>query len=369
MGFVHNFGETKEELNLGGRQNQYMRQFEDFLIKLKEAGASLAFFCDGQLQPDKNYEWCRRRDDEYKHALNIIDENINNNNEIKKRFGCKTIVKSFLKLVEDKNYGIVHISTDIECDTAIAKYAHKNNAMAIIASDSDFLIYEGGYNWWDANTINYKKMTAYSFDRKKFRDEIQLTDVQLKYFATIVGNDYTNKIAQRNDFQVTTRFCQGLKESSDYSVYYEIAKYMTPRYNAYNTQNPRKNIDLIIKSIKSYDVNYDEDPVSRSQFDEYSVSNVLMYAFLNEKVFQYEANFLDYKERCNNNNNNTNGTDNNYASFMDRLIDVFCKLGGILIKGSNYSNRNLKLKIVTKYSLYEKYTLKEHTPIYPKRKN
>lgn len=98
-----------------------MRNFEKFLIKLRESGATLAFFCDGQLQSDKNDEWCRRRDGEFQVSLNMISEHTNQDVEFKRRFGCKTIVKSLLKLVKDKHYGDVVISTQVDCDVAIAK--------------------------------------------------------------------------------------------------------------------------------------------------------------------------------------------------------------------------------------------------------
>lgn len=121
MGFVHNFGKTKTELHLGGRQHIYLRDFELFLIELRKLGARVAFFCDGQLQSDKNDEWCRRRDTEFQDTFKMINPNLDHDDQCKRRIGCKTIAKSLLKLVEDKRYGKVMISTQVDCDAAIAK--------------------------------------------------------------------------------------------------------------------------------------------------------------------------------------------------------------------------------------------------------
>lgn len=122
MGFVHNFGDTAVELILGGRQHIYLRNFEEFLLELRKCDVKLAFFCDGQLQAEKNDVWCQRRDADFQAALRVIDEH-SHPDAPRKRFGCKTIAKSLLKLVEDKSYGKVVISTEVDCDKAIAKYA------------------------------------------------------------------------------------------------------------------------------------------------------------------------------------------------------------------------------------------------------
>lgn len=73
MGFVRRLTKIAAELDLGSRQNIYLKKFEQFLIDLQNASASLAFFCDGQLQSNKNDEWCRRcRDFEYKISQAMI---------------------------------------------------------------------------------------------------------------------------------------------------------------------------------------------------------------------------------------------------------------------------------------------------------
>lgn len=175
MGFVHNFGQTTIELILGGRHHLYLMDFENFLIKLVAAGAKLAFFCDGQLQSDKNDEWCRRRDTEFIASYATINGNEYDKRQSNKRFGCKSIVKSLLKMIEDKQYGEVIISTQVDCDKAIAKYAVSNDALAVVASDSDFIIFQGKYRWWDASSINLRQMSAKCFERNSIRKYFDLT--------------------------------------------------------------------------------------------------------------------------------------------------------------------------------------------------
>lgn len=350
MGFVHNFGESAVELSTGGRHHIYMHNFEQFIVKLIEAGASLAFFCDGQLQTDKNDEWCRRRDAEFYAALDLMERNFSGERR-SKRFGCKTIVKSLLKLVADKRYGEVVISTQMECDAAIARYAAQNDALAVIASDSDFLIFDGNFQWWDANSVRMNRMQAKCFERNQLLELLDLTSDQLKYFATIVGNDYTKHLSSKRwNFHQVADFCRSMPPKSGTElINEEIEKYMQ-----IDQKHVTGAIDLISKSIKSYDINFDVAASTATPIDDYCATNVLLYSFLKRQVFQYEVNFLDFKSRNEN---------NNVQLLVDTFLDVFRKLGGILLNGSKHSNP--KLKIVTKYAIHENYMLKEHMPIYP----
>lgn len=228
--------------------------------------------------------------------------------------------------------------------------------MAIVASDSDFLIFEGDFEWWDANSIDMHHMTAKRFERKQLRQMLALSNEQLKYLATIAGNDYTKHAKlYRCDFKQVAKFCQSIDANqSEESIHRKIENYL---------QNNRAfKIDLcsIAKSIKSYDVNFDMEE-SIDPIDDYVKKNVLAFAFSKGKVFQYEANFLDFEER------NTECQNNNIQLFLHSLLEVFCKLGGILLNQN--SQDNPLLKIVTKYSLNENYKLREHAPIYPTSEN
>lgn len=358
MGFVHKFGSSAMELTLGGRQQIYLLEFEQFLIKLREAGATLAFFCDGQLQTDKSDEWCHRRDAEFHDTYQMISQN---GATSKRRFGCKTIVKSLMKTVEDKRYGHIVVSTQVDCDAAIAKYAVANNALAVVANDSDFVIFEGNFQWWEASSMSLRQMKAFRFERLKLREMFALNNKQMKYFATIAGNDFTKDIPMRKwmNFEKIATFCRSLRsDRSEDRIHKDIAKFM---------QIDHRQIDAIATSIKSYDINFTVEPIGMP-IDEYAARNVLIHAFRSAKIFQYEANFLDFEQRNNNNKNNYNKNNNNahFDTILDIFIDVFRKLGGILLK--ERAHENPLLKIVTKYSLHEKYTLKQHTPIYPNGK-
>lgn len=359
MGFVHNFGANKIELNLGGRQHQYLQQFERFVTRLIEAGANLAFFSDGHLQESRNHVWCQRRNVEFTDALDCIASNESTNGKVvaraflKRRFGCKTIVKSLFKLIQDKNYGQLIVSTHIDCDLAIAKYACESSALAVIASDSDFLIFDGSFQWWHSNSMDMANMTVNCFDRTKLLTLLNLSRTQMTYLATIAGNDQTSDLVRKpSDFIAIADFCRSLERQPCKQIYADIVRFM----QIDQRMDRNKAIDCVTKSIESYDlanVNAAQQPTTA--IDEYCATNVMMFAFKNQKVFQYDMNFLDFKAR--------NQLDNDYYPIAFTVLDVFRKLAGIMLK--NVDHRMATLKIVTKYSLDEEYALKLHTPIYP----
>lgn len=201
-----------------------------------------------------------------------------------------------------------------------------------------------------------QQMTAKCYERNRLRNMLYLRSENMKYLATIAGNDHTGHlVAKRCDFHEVADFCRSINSSETdpkamRSIYWKIEKYMMG--NAIK----RIEIDSIAKSIQFYDINYEIDKCTDA-LNDYCAKNVLMFAFLHQQVFQYEVNFLDFKQRNKHNKNK------NVQLFSDTLLEVFRKLGGILLNGTSHTDP--MLKIVTKYSLYEMYTLRVHTPIYP----
>lgn len=103
----------------------------------------------------------------------IIDDRTNDS-------GCKSIVKSLLKMIEDEQYGEVVISTQVDCDKAIARYA-----LAVVTNDCGFVIFQGSYHWWEAGSMNLHQMSAKCFERNSIRKYFELTD-QVSDLLTVI---------------------------------------------------------------------------------------------------------------------------------------------------------------------------------------
>lgn len=349
MGFIHVFGKDGTESWLGGRLHLYLQRLEIFLEKLTGAGASLIFVCDGQLRSDKKDEWCSRRNEQYDASLRIMNGN-SNQGDHRLQIGCKSVVKSYLKLIEEKNFGKIIISTEFDCDAVLAKYAHQHKALAIVASDSDFFIFEGSSQFWLTDKFDTENMSVRSYDRNKIRKFLGLTVDQMKILATIAGNDHSKVISRYsrkfNNFQEIANFCRSLSPESNDNLYHAVA--IRIKNHPWVTKD---DLQIVERAIKSYEIDF-ELPEEPTAITKLITSNVLMYAFYMGGSFQYDVNFMDFNSRENNNNG---------QPFIDSLLEVFRKLGGILL----CNRREKHLNIVTKYNSDSSYELQMNEPIYP----
>lgn len=362
MGFIHSFGSNFTELLCGGRHNLYLEKMNTFLKCLVEHGAKLVFFCDGQLRTVKIDEWSRRRNseyDEYLHTLDRIDQqcltaNLCDTNDSRNQT-CKTSVGSLIRMARE--YGEVIVTTDFDCDAAVAQYAVQNNALAVLANDSDNLIYEGKWQYWDV-IVDFDQMQTYRYGRNHLVNYLKLTRNEMKMFATLVGNDYMRDMRFRKRFRRDKR-----------SRYHDIADYVRSlniHKDILNDQFYQRicidlfgNIDMVgnmRNSIESYNIHF-EIPINKHKLDIYVAENVAMNAMLNDGILQYDVNLIDFRQS---NNNNEISTD---RSFTEAIIPVLKRLAGILLQ--HKIDAELKFKLVIKLSINYEYGLQYISPKYP----
>lgn len=362
MGFIHVLCTNDIENLLCGRHNIYLQTVTAFFDVLKENGAKMVFICDGKIYSNKLDEWSKRRSKEYGQSVAVMQNLMEDAFMLRgsarpPKIGIKYVAKSFLKVVE--NYGEVVTATEADCDMLVVSYACDNDVLAVIGSDSDYLVYEGNWQFWHTDFFNIEKLMAMKFDRELLRSTLNLSSDQMKIFATILGNDYTKSLRRKPIgahlpdrkayINYVSQFCETLQLPFTRTLYADIKN----RFFEGDTEEVVRAIDM---SIESYSVSHFCDLI-RDEFESYTVGNVLMTAILNESIFQYEANYIDFKERLN--NNNSDG-----KHFMDDIVNVFRKLGGILLKDKMSAEPTLK--IFTKFTQNTPYELKEFTPIYPK---
>lgn len=352
MGFIHSFTQTNDECILGGRHNVYIDLATNFFEQLTECGAKLVFFCDGQLQQNRINVWCSRKDREYTATMAILSEIDADKYRCSDRYGhsgSKYFVNSLLETA--KRFGPVIVATEHDCDAMTAQYATRNNALAIVASDSDYLIYEGNWQHWHVDTLDMKRFSVKRFNRNALTGRLRLNRGQMKVFATIAGNDYVKRgHPYQQDFRSIADFCRTLTvtTSPNEMVYRKIADYIS---NGGNNQNTIRSIKL---SIESYDINF-ELVTDADNLELYVRENVLMHAILNDGIFQYQANYVDLSAANNNNNNK--------ESYLENILSAMRRLAGVLLHDKKAERGSFKL--VTKHSLETKYELTHEMPEYP----
>lgn len=179
----------------GGRHQNVMKFWTDMLEEFRRLGCLLVFFSDLNIQKGKIEEWMNRRQQDAK-----IYDNLYRSIESGKTLqqfqsdgqDKKALNSTFYGLTVIANkYGEFRYATESECDVEIVRYANENNALAIISSDTDFLIYEGSWRCWQSGDLELSPLRTIEFDRKEFLSLHNLNRRQASLFATLLGNDFT----------------------------------------------------------------------------------------------------------------------------------------------------------------------------------
>lgn len=77
----------------------------------------------------------------------------------------------------------------MECDAEISKFALENDCLAILAQDSDFIIYEGAEYYWSMKNFDLDTMTTLNYDRIKLANSLRIPPQHLPLVASLMGND------------------------------------------------------------------------------------------------------------------------------------------------------------------------------------
>ena len=190
---MYNLFNNTIEIELCGGDFAWAVEQADWLFsKLVSFGAKLVFFYDGPGQLAKQETKVKRKNEKYQTCIEIL-------RDIESGLSLEMVSKKHRNWYPQhkpagikeaaKKYGEFHLSVEKEADLEIAAYAVKNNALAILAEDTDFLIFEGNWRYWSAESINLKTMKTIEYNRNGFKQFLGLSYEQLKLFATISGSD------------------------------------------------------------------------------------------------------------------------------------------------------------------------------------
>lgn len=188
----------------GMRSDVYCKRVRAFFQRMVDAGAKFVFFTDGPVQNDKQPTWMKRQNMKYDDQLAVIDkldQHVPLRNLVNTDLPPTTMVAPLLRTVV-KEFGPLTSSIHNECDLELAAYATENDAYAIMADDSDFLIYAGKWRYWSIRNIDEIRLTTLAYNRVALRARLALSESQLPLFAALGGND----IVQYEDVKVRKRF-------------------------------------------------------------------------------------------------------------------------------------------------------------------
>ncbi|CAO1410077.1 unnamed protein product [Diamesa hyperborea] len=311
MGLVSFVSRNKFDTLCGGRHNIVAIEIDELFQKIKNIGAELVFFMDGPIQDEKYSTWRCRQNLRYESCNEILDD-IDNGMPLwkiiqKENNKCYSIpnISTVIPILEEKakKYGTLHKTYSVECDLEIAAFASNNPAvLAVIAHDSDFLIFPGDWRYFSINLLSVDTMITKEFNRAALREFLGLNDKQLVIFATLASND----VIKYEEVKHFHNQISGTRTIAKYK-FPAIAKVIKEQLNIGRKKIPAEIVNLlwrdsspesitrVQKSLKSYKINFKKEDYSVTnpllhqciQHDLMFVFDILMKTTVNFTLFYY----------------------------------------------------------------------------------
>ncbi|CAH1402163.1 unnamed protein product [Nezara viridula] len=186
----------------GGQLKEYMGHFECFIESFQREGIDLFFFFDGANVMFNIDGWIKRKRDTVKEVHEFFDkiENGLGVEKVETNANCLVLPKNILAITIFvlKQKGCKVKITLNECDRELALFGRENNCMGILATDTDFIIYDT-VKIYSTKNMNLSEMSFYVYDKNKVQEKLMLKSSELPLFASLVGNDYTNSTDLNNN--------------------------------------------------------------------------------------------------------------------------------------------------------------------------
>ncbi|CAO1380724.1 unnamed protein product [Diamesa serratosioi] len=364
------FNRNKMEILCGGRQNTYEMMLDDLFIKLKETGAELVFFGDGPTTTTKYDTYVKRQDQQYERSATlhdliykgcsleyIVQKHESTNGNLINNSGFQTILEKCAR-----KHGTYTISFNVECDTEMAEYASKTPAvLAIMADDSDFLIYSGKWRYFSLKNLDCDSLMTMEYSRLELRNFLQLSDIQMVVLSTLGGNDvmqYENVMSFHsrisgpkawNRFMQIAKFIKrSLPEKYDDELVFEIGKLVL------RDTSPEA-LDCIHRSMTFYDPKFQKQEFETDELLNKCLEKqlVFIYSVLKEMPINYSLPHYDLRQ-------------DDFPLYFDIAIPLAQRQFGVLLQHKQQQSDFIFYKpIFTKRSHNESTCLHFIAPIYP----
>lgn len=362
-------------LHLGGRYRDHLQNFRDFFQKLKRSNVDLIFFAIGKNLRSELNLFVPHQSEEYKGHLNILDKfdamhgDVRFFRERQARNARAPIAMYYNMHRLARELGELRINYVIH-NQEIAKYLkeHDGTVLAVITNDNDFMIFDGDFQFWQANDLNMKALTGVRKCRQKLRDRLQLNSKQLQLLSALSGSMYLPK-------RRMAAFYRKIRNPAVRQHYIaDLAGYIREKVELRSNDDENRcsfdvdaiarvvfdgdyyphNLEAIAKGLAQYDLNFrtiDPTKTMTKTMEVAKTQNMFIYKLLTDDVYLIvDIKFIDYR----------NCRSKNYAQL---IIPLLQKLYGIL--HANELQRPKAQKICMKYSHTGSYEVQNKAIVYP----
>uniref|UniRef100_A0A069DZC1 Putative constitutive coactivator of peroxisome proliferator-activated receptor gamma n=1 Tax=Panstrongylus megistus TaxID=65343 RepID=A0A069DZC1_9HEMI len=176
----------------GGQLKEFYEVIREFIIAFISLGAELISFFDGSPAATKRSAWIKRRLETLADTYALFDDLVSGADPLQIQNDRRSMIppnSGCVIMHVFHIYGCKVYKTILECDAEISKFALKNDCLAILAQDSDFVIYEGAHYYWSIKNFDLDTMTTLNYDRIKLANSLRIPPQHLPLVASLMGND------------------------------------------------------------------------------------------------------------------------------------------------------------------------------------
>uniref|UniRef100_A0A8W7Q155 Constitutive coactivator of peroxisome proliferator-activated receptor gamma n=1 Tax=Anopheles coluzzii TaxID=1518534 RepID=A0A8W7Q155_ANOCL len=341
------FSTDKRSLLCGSQFSVVEHMVDTFFKRLTDAGAELVFCDDGTLDPNKFEKWIASQNEKYDRMINVLD-GIDAEPSLKEaadKFEQTIPYNTCIKLKNvAKRHGKFIVCKDLKCDQALASYATKFKALAVVTHDTDFLIFEGRWQLWHANHIDVNKLITKAYCKQELLRTLGLQWRQMAIWATLAGNSFFK-------YDELVPFLSEFGPNNQ--KFYRLAEYVRqlPLRNGkldddtvhsilgrvyWNRQVPPEAYEWFRQSVAFYQLNEpvkdsqqnDGDPFAYLLEDEHYVT----YNILTDRPYTCTILFFDYRT-------------SEIGNYYEIIEPIIARMAGILLYHNKEERQHVTLAI------------------------
>lgn len=385
--FVHSVVQSDDHHHatiLGGHFALYTRILRRFFENVTEANADLVFFLTERKVNEDLALYIPKLEKKYIKGLEVL-EGIERGCDIRQYVQTKEKVwgdKRVSNALEENiaticlKFGELHATYTHQ---EIARYVRNHvEVLAVITNDTDFLAFEGEFQFWHANSIHFQNLTVNRFNRQALLEKLGVSMPQLQLMGALSGGAY---LSSDQSHKFYTEFAQKPKggrivflswyakqhpaigKTTNNGVPFNLEPIV---FDVFGQDYTPLDLNVIHNGLKIYDTesasDFDEEyrndfltpssPKERKSFVNFCKKNaVFMYFLMTDKVYKVQdIEYIDYRNFHSKN-------------FADLIVPVLMKMCGILY--SNSFPPRLTRRICIKYAHDEPAKVVDEYVIYP----
>lgn len=372
---------AKDEIGiiLGGRYSKYNAMTKRFLDQLKAINAKLVFFSVGKKLNDTTEMFILHSEKKYVKYLSLLDT-IENGNDLTAYLRNKNKFAPDIRMTLPINFNLNKICrqygelkvTYVCHNKEIAEFLSKNTdeILSIITNDTDFLAFDGDFQFWSANNLHLTKLDCVRFCKVKLKSKLNLGPEQIHLVSALSGHDYLpreyvepfwSKLAQEYGkkgprIENLARYVKNLpmlpKGLGSNDVVFDVKQISQEVFGEHFSE---EQMNGILNILRYYGSSVDKTSNVKSPFLKFCKENgPFLYKLATDTVYNIkDIEYIDYR----------NYKSKNYAEL---IVPILMKMCGILYKDDRSKPRTRI--ICMKFAHDEPFKLVHANVIYPKCK-